>query len=372
MDLDVFLALRETSLNAVLAKADEALALNADEVLLAVGSLVEGWGTVKSDLDLIWITPRGEESLPPREHVTLVVGRCLVDLRVLRLSELEELLDRFETWAGLPWNLTHAVKFSIQDRTLLHRLIHCRLLHEDKDRPLASRKPSPADLARLKLHVARQDARTIQVDMVGYRTVGDFRSLAFAAQALLGHAVDALLAGHQRTNPLVKWRSRMLEALPLDWERSLPIRPTGLTASEVVWGLHRVPEHPDEALVLEHAYLITTFARAVFAWAELQLVNGVVPLLRTTWAGGEHQPNGAALAPLDFDVDFALCGDRFLVARLNEFEEAVELTPQEFVLALLFDGRMTATEADRTVDGTPNGGGAARLVERLGHLTRPR
>lgn len=372
MELDDFLTLRGTSLNAILAKADESLGLNSNEVLLAAGSLVEGWGTIKSDLDLLWITPRDEASLPAQAHVTWVVGRCLVDVSVLRLTEVDGLLDRFETWAGLPWNLTHAVKFSIQDRTLLHRLIHRRLLHEDQGGHLASRRPSPADLARLKLHVARQDARTIQVDMVGYRTEGDFRSLAFAAQSLLGHTVDALLAGHQRTNPLVKWRSRMLEALPLDWDREIPIRPTGRTAPQAVWELHRVPKHPDEALVLEHANRIASFARAVFAWAEARLVDGVAPIPRATWVGVGQPTQEPALPQLDFDVDFALSSDRIFIARLNEFDQAIELTPHEFLLALLFDGRMTASEAERTVRGALNGDGAAQLVERLSHLAGPR
>ena len=117
-------------------------------------------------------------------------------------------------------------------------------------------------------------ARTIQVDMVGYRDAGDHRSMVFAAQELLGHAVDGFLAGFHLTNPTPKLRSRLLERLPVDWGERLMLRPTGLSASELVWQLHRAPAAPTKKLALDHACRIATFARSAFTWAECELIGG--------------------------------------------------------------------------------------------------
>ena len=247
MRIDEFLRRRETQMPAVLASVDRAVGLIADDVLLAVGSIVEGLGNSRSDLDLLFITPRGE-SQATKSSVTLVVGKCIMDVAILGVNDVNKLFTRFEAWSNLPWNVTHAAPFTPEERILLHRLHHGMILHRGENEKVTSQIPSLSNLARLKLHVARQLARTIQVDMAGYREVGDFSSLVFAAQELLGHAVDALLAGHQITNFLPKWRSRLLKSLPSDWELSLAIRPTGLTAAQLVWSLHRAPARPDQKL----------------------------------------------------------------------------------------------------------------------------
>ncbi|XXX81452.1 hypothetical protein WMF30_22095 [Sorangium sp. So ce134] len=365
MNLEEFLSMKGTDLSAVVAKARATVGLEAGDTLLAVGSLVEGLGNSKSDLDLLLITPRGDSELPSRE-VALVSGRCLADVQILRVAELEELLARFEAWAGSSWEVTHAAKLTAEERRLLHRLLHGTTLHAGASSPIAARMPARSDLARLKLHVARHLARTIQVDMVGYRECGDYSSLVFAAQETLGHAVDALAAGHQLTNPVAKWRSRLLEALPGDWERSLPIRPMGLTAGQVFFRLHRAPERPDEPLALEHALRITTFARGVFAWAERRVRRSAIEGRATAPSARiERRPRDVALPYLDLDVDFHELEDRVIVARLNEFGETVELSTREFAVTLLFDGITTAREAELAVVGAAGAEGESRHVDRV-------
>jgi hypothetical protein len=366
MNIGEFLCLKGIELSDILANVDAAVGLGTGDVLLAVGSLAEGLGNSKSDLDLLWITPRSERSLPAQDHLTLLIGKCLIDVRILRLTGIEEMLARFEKWSQLPWNVTHAVKFTLDERTLLHRLLHGHVLYRGKKERVMSRLPPLIDMARLKLQVARQMARTIQVDMVGSREVGDFSSLVFAAQELLGHAVDALLAGYQLTNPLSKWRSRMLLAVPSDWESSLGIRPTGRTASQQMWHLHRAPERPDETLALEHALRITTFARAVFRWAELHLVQESAAKQKPlVWPQRARQPQDYALPYLDFDVDFFLAERRVIVARLNEFDETLKMSPREFALTLLFDGTTTVREAKLIANGHRRGKARSSIIERL-------
>jgi hypothetical protein len=366
MNIDEFLRLGGAEMSTVIAEVNATVGLGARDVLLAVGSLVEGMGTSKSDLDLLLITSRSESSLHSLDHVPVIVGRCLVDVQIMPLIEFEELLTRFAIWSELPWNVTHAVKFTLDERNLLHRLLHGRVLHKGKSESVTTRIPRLEDLARLKLHVARQASRTIQVDMVGHRESRDYRTLVFAAQELLGHATDALLAGYQLTNPLVKWRSRMLDSVPSDWERRLSIRPTGLRARERAWRLHRAPEKPDEKPALEHALRITTFSRAVFMWAELRLVKrSTRKRTSVVWSRIQGKPHDCPLPYLDFDVDFFLGEDRVTIARLNEFDETVDISQREFDLILLFDGTTTGREAEHVINGARRGKVGSNVVDEL-------
>jgi len=290
--------------------------------------------------------------------VTLVVGKCIMDVAILGVNDVEKLFNRFETWSNLPWNVTHAAPFTPEERILLHRLHHGMVLHRGEKETVTSQIPSLSNLARLKLHVARQLARTIQVDMAGYREVGDFSSLVFAAQELLGHAVDALLAGHQITNFLPKWRSRLLKSLPADWAQSLGIRPTNLTAAQLVWSLHRAPARPDQKLAVQHALRIMTFARAVFLWAETRLIKGSKAKRKTgVWPRLKRQAQDVRLPYLDFDIDFLLTNGHVTVARLNDFSETIKMSPRDFSLTLLFDGTTTTREAERFIFGSKRGKG---------------
>ena len=215
LNLDDFLHRKGIDLPSIVDCVESNLGLGVDDVLLAVGSLVEGLGTIKSDLDLWLITPRPEHLLPPQEEIGLPVGRCLVDVRIFKLSQLEELLTRFESWSSSPWNVTYRTSFTSEELVFLHRLLKGKLLphHHQRDSVTLPR-PAQRDVARLKLHVARHDSRTIQVDMIGYRDSGDYGSLVFAAQELLGHAADALLAGYEVTNPPSKMEVSALRFAP--------------------------------------------------------------------------------------------------------------------------------------------------------------
>lgn len=349
MDMDDFLKRKGTDVVSVVEGVAETIGLGPSDVLLAVGSIVEGLGTNKSDLDLFLIGPR---PIPAQESTTLVVGKCVIDLRLVGLAEYEALFARFDSWSQSPWNVTHAVKFSLDERTLLHRVLHSEVLYAGPANDVTLPVAQQAALARLKLHVSRQMARTIQVDMVGYREAGDYRSLSFAAQELLGQVVDALCAGHLLTNPLLKWRSRMLDRLPAEWEHVLTMRPIGLAAGEFIWRLHRGPELPEAKSSLEHALRISTFARTVFSWAELHLMGGSATKAELkSWPLTDQPSAGPVLPNLEFDVDFFFADGRVKVARLNEFGEAIDVSPHEFALVLLCDGTTSVREAEMIIYG---------------------
>ncbi len=233
--LDAFLVAAGTTRAEVVAAVTARLGLGPADRLLAAGSVVEGLGSRKSDLDLLLLTSADAGTA---DQVALVVGRCVVEVRVVRPAALRALLDRFAAWRAGPWDVSREAGFGPQEHRLMHRLRHSLALHGDRPDGM----PTVADLAA-----------------------------------------------------------------------DLPLRPSPLPAAERVWALHRAPEHPEPAAAHRHALAATTFARAVLAAIEHQLLTGrpLAPLPRPAAAGGEASPW------LDLDVDYVL-GDPILLGRLNE------------------------------------------------------
>src|SRR3712207_6459483 len=112
VSLDQFLQRGCADVHDVVAAVGATVHLASDDVLLAVGSLVEGLGTSKSDLDLWLITSRNAADIPPRDHFPVVVKKCLVDVQILRRCELEDLVSRLAQWSRHRWDVTLATKFS--------------------------------------------------------------------------------------------------------------------------------------------------------------------------------------------------------------------------------------------------------------------
>jgi len=351
VDLVPFLEDKGTSLADVVRFANARLPLRADDVLLAVGSLVEGLASDKSDLDLLLLTRRDGSELPEDGNIGWTAGRCLVDMRVVEWSRIDDLVGRLKHWTGRAWNVTRAPKFTIDERTLLHRLWSGVRLEWDDGEVPPHPHPEAHELERLKLHVARQDARTIQVDMSGLHSAGDHRSLAFAAFQLMGNALDGLLASQGLTNPLLKWRSRLLERVPDAWGARAGLSDGSRPVGEVVWDRMRFPAHADAAAVERYAYGCAAFARAAFAAAEYEAFA-----LAARPADAPVPEQAAGARPLAFDVDFALSEESVRLARLNEFGRPLEMTHARFRDLLRsdlarFDGRMDPAKADRA--GTP-------------------
>ncbi|WP_033442245.1 methyltransferase [Saccharothrix sp. NRRL B-16314] len=341
---------------ALVASIDEAVGLRPGDLVLAVGSVAEGLANDKSDLDLLLVA--GDDVGHAETELCWAVGRSMVDLRILHPATVEALTGKLRDWARRPWSLVELAPFSDDERLLLHRLREGLVVHPLE--PVAQPwRPDRSELARLKLQVARHQARTIQVDLVGYRAEGDYATFVLAAQDLLGHGVDGLLAGHHLTNPNPKWRSRLLARLPLDWERPLWLRPTGVRADRAFWDLHRAPALPEPESAVAHAVRCAGFARAAFAWAERRLLGTSDGVPRTPlWDGDRAPAPGPVLPGIEFDVDFFRSDTGIAVARLNEFGASLRLSEREFALLLLCDGRTSVAEAEAVVNSTLSNGKA--------------
>lgn len=349
MNLTKFLEFHGTDLPSVISAVDRNVNLLRNDVLLAVGSVAEGFGNKKSDLDLLLITPREGTSLPVHDEYGIVINKCLIDVRILPKKEVDDLLRKLHAVTEGHWDVTHAIKMTVEQRTLLHRLYHGQLINTIENEHRWEVSPSLSELLRLKLHVARHEARTVQVDLVGYRDSGDYRTLVHSAQHLLGQAIDALTACFELTNPVSKWRFRLLDQLPDHWIHRFVLRGTADSASEYYWKLHSLPAYLHKEGALEYALRIVSFARSIFIGAEIELIERSFPrivLQNKVGSSNLSRNNGPTLLPaLEFDVDYKLIGEKAILGRINEMAQMVTLTTQGLAIAILHDGVTTVGEA---------------------------
>ena len=130
MNLEQFLARHKITLDDVLEKVTSSVDLVADDTLFVSGSLVEGIGNDQSDLDLHLITARQNiEFTACMTDVVVVVGDCVVDIRVVQRSEIDALLARFSNWAVAPRRPRRSFEFVDDERKLLYRLKLGRALY---------------------------------------------------------------------------------------------------------------------------------------------------------------------------------------------------------------------------------------------------
>lgn len=343
MHLDEYLVSRSLQLTEVVAAIASSTGLQAVDVLFVAGSLVEGLGNSKSDIDFFLLSDRGDIEFTSLNTVALMVGGCLIDVRVVRYGELSGLLARFKSWSEMPRHPRRAMSFSYDERKMLHRLASGLPLHGAERFAALKAELDVEQFARHKLDLSRFLASTWQIDLAGLRDCVDILSMPFAAQELLGHTVDALLAGHGKLNPNPKWRPRELKGLPLNWTSALPVIPGKASADRLFVELHRAPAGQGLADAVAHASRIVAFSRIVFPSIEYKFLGPAnVPLPRLPSVSASC---GDRLPCLDLDVQISYQNSRFEIWRLNEQRHIFQITPLAYSLLCLCDGDTSTEEA---------------------------
>lgn len=344
MDIADCLHNRGIALPRLVAQVDATVGLTPDDVLFAAGSLVEGLGNAKSDIDLVLLTSRSDIAFSSLNHVALLVEDCLVD--ILIVQDVEPFLHRFADWAAQPRQPRNATAFTYDERIVLHRLWSGMVLHGESRFEALRRRLSAATLARHKLDCARFAASTLQIHLAGLFLAGDAVSMPFAAQDLLGHTADALLAGFGFLSPNPKWRPRLLGRIPASWREEMPGQPADRSAVETFVALHRAPDDGSLASAFEHAARIVGFSRAIFPWMEYRLLGGTAAIpwqLPTAHSGAGAA--GGRLPMLGLDVQVSYQDGRFELWRLNEPATVFAVSPLAYSVLCLCDGTTLEGEA---------------------------
>jgi hypothetical protein len=194
------------------------------------GSIVEGFGTPRSDLDVFLLTADSADGTAgPARPEDEPVAVYHADGYRIELDYAEDIPTDTEIWpidvlAGLPdelagidlddWGAAGAVPDA--KLNLAHRLrIGLPVLGHDRFEALRERFDWDR-LARILRNRWLASYNNLADDAIGAIEAGDAMSAVLASRQALGAAVDALTAARGHTNPKEKWRWRKLLALGLD------------------------------------------------------------------------------------------------------------------------------------------------------------
>jgi hypothetical protein len=216
MFLDTFLRRHRLTPGDLAAAVREHLAPAGGEACYVTGSLVEGLGNGRSDIDVYLVTDRDlSDRLLSGKVAILPLGSAALDLEVLSRARVETLLERL---AQFPSDQARdhrisALAFSQPELKFLHNLaIGTALVNERAHRGLVSRVDARA-IARIHFDYSLAWADTLHTDLLGLLEERDHASARYLLASFAGHVAAMFLAATGNTNPAEKWRVRKLAAL---------------------------------------------------------------------------------------------------------------------------------------------------------------
>ncbi|WP_223624654.1 hypothetical protein [Microbacterium sp. EST19A] len=183
------------------------------------GSLVEGFGNAKSDIDVVAIGARDTSLELPSPWVPLGPGKVLirtldgrrVDIEFIPVDVLESAIDKLDSDSSDRHPATRALSSELL--SALHSLhIGIPLNRLDQFHELRSAVPW-ATLNSAMSDVAAYMCRATGEDAAGAILAGDAYSAMISSKISLGYSIDMLTARLGHTNPKPKWRARKLQAL---------------------------------------------------------------------------------------------------------------------------------------------------------------
>jgi hypothetical protein len=316
------------------------LRLTANDVVFAGGSVIDGVANDKSDIDLFLITARTDFAFTSLNDIFANLSGCNLDIRIIHSSKLEQLLEKFESWESEPRLAREAFRFTEDERKLLHRLCTGVAISNQQYFTNLQARASIRQLAKHKLDWAIHLAHCIQVDLEGLRLAGDYHSMAIAAQELLGHVFDALLAINLNTCPNRKWRVRYISKLPTDWHCMLPLAHQHGTAIDRFMKMHRAPIGNKPNNFLEHALTITDFSRAILPRAENLFLSNCKQFwpLVSKYEATSLPTNGLSLPSLGLDVCIYFNHAGFQLTRLNSGTPPIGISEALYETLCFFNG----------------------------------
>jgi hypothetical protein len=192
------------------------------------GSLVEGWGNVKSDIDAFVVT---EEAEPPQSPSLLLMeesvstqdptvwialgqlGPFRVDIEVWHVAQIEELVGRFvrPTAEGQNHYQGYTGHMSLHERDLFYRLCVGKPLSGSDWWERQRQAITDSDYALWLAEDHKVDGENRLEDVLGMLSNGDHRSAAQAAREAFIIALSAILAAHGDICPSRKWLPQRLE-----------------------------------------------------------------------------------------------------------------------------------------------------------------
>lgn len=333
LNLDIFLARYGLSQSEVVRGVNKSIDLGTPLIFVA-GSVAEGFANKSSDLDIYVVSDMHsgcDFSIFSADKIDL--GGLLCEINLLSRNAVDELIERFSTWAAKPRSTRAAMEFNQAERVMLHRIRHSIPLTKP-EQLLALRDRIPLEsLMRHKVDWARHHANALQSDLYGLKREGDFHGMVPLAQELLNHVGDALISAFGYTTPAWKWRTQILTKLT-------KTKVEALIGSEFESPLHwfqhyhRAPINIEKDAVAFTRHILK-FARWVLPLAEWRCYGNVAK----NWLAPSYRSQASSPLPaLTPDTVVQFYEGQFQLFRLQVRDRIFNLTPELLSLLSCFDG----------------------------------
>jgi len=269
MGFDEFCSYHHIDLKDAYAALASYTELQPGEVLYLSGSLAEGLGNTKSDLDAFLITDR---TLDLPTHGTIIIvpfEACIIDLELWSTSKAANAITLLQACPHAEERDPRlSLRFRHGDLAFLHRLLVGYPLTENHAfRSLQSRVDSRA-VSRIIFDQSSAVIAGLVTDIAGLLQAADHDAAAVLAQRLLGFILDAVLAVQGNTNPSQKWRFQKLRHLEAEgFPYALPPCLTVPSAYEYFLSLYLMRDlrRPD---YIDYVHECLRLARHTLPWGQ--------------------------------------------------------------------------------------------------------
>lgn len=358
MFLETFLQRHQLDVDRLTSAVREHLAPANGEVCYVTGSLVEGLGNYRSDIDVYLLTERDlSDRLLGGTMTMLALGNSALDIEVKSPRLVETLLARL---ADLPSDQVRdhrvsALAFSPAELKFLHNLrISAPLGNEAAHRAVIDRIDTRS-LSRILFDYSVAWADTLHTDLLGLIEEGDYLSARHLLLQYLGHLAGAFLAATGNTNPADKWRVRKLTQL--EQSSCTEPLPGGLDIARTAaafQSLYLTCEANGRAVRAQLSRILK-LAYAIIPWGQRRFLSGE-PL--TPKPGDASQPrivppppspdrNGdEILRPLMIGCRVRYAGGGYALTAIDH-PAIFNLNDLAYELLLHFDGSTTTDDAVR-------------------------
>jgi len=215
MTLEEYLSKRCTSVADIIQGVTDRLGFADNDFLFFAGSLVEGLGNYRSDVDLYLFTNRDLSThFDFTNTVILSVQGIVVDVEVFQWAYIEKLMENLTDFPPAEdRDFRKSLSITVGQLKLLHAMKVGKLARGDVKRCKYLNNIDGISLARILFDRSVAQIMSIKTDISGALECGDYNTARYLLSNYYWHIASIVLAVNGYTNPSEKWRVKNFEAL---------------------------------------------------------------------------------------------------------------------------------------------------------------
>jgi hypothetical protein len=319
--------------------------VNQIDIVFISGSLVEGIGNRKSDIDIFSISDCLEKEL---QILFIPRSECQIDFEKIPLKSIDLLINKLSCFpADQERDLSSSLELSVSELNLLHRISIGKSINQAEALANIQRQIDKKSLSRILFDRAIGQTANLLTDIQGLLIENDYENALLLAQQIAGLTVDAILAAQGNTNNNSKWRFRLLRRLEktgFTFDLPFQLRGEGCADrllktymfNDLVWGSEK-----------KYVSSVCRLARHIAPWGQrIFFENKVVSSKNLDKDIKTNEYTGKILPDLAVDVRFRYENQRILLFRIGgNFE--LEINDAAEQILNFFDGETSVGEVAR-------------------------